>query len=176
MAKIYIFSEKNKKPNLSMRLDFLKNGIDVDTSQNRKHGKVGMTYEEENEKEESLPVEESNLNLKELKKYDGIKFNSFKYFGDCISTVYKDHIWDTQEMSDWIYNNCKIIDTKEVIDKIDNGYRKLPLKLKKSIEKLKKEGKIDDKSEIVCALDDYQKIMFVYVTALDIHFFFDCKK
>ena len=37
-------------------------------------------------------------------------------------------------------------------------------------------NQLNDLNEIVCALDDYQKIMFIYVLSLDTHFFFDCKK
>ena len=36
-------------------------------------------------------------------------------------------------------------------------------------------GVLNNLEKIVCAIDDYQRIMFIYVTDLDKHFFFDCE-
>ena len=59
---------------------------------------------------------------------------------------------------------------------MEYGDRVFPKKAQKIIDKLTKQNKLEDTSEIVCALDDYQKIMFIYLSEIDTHFFFDCEK
>ena len=118
---------------------------------------------------ESLLIEKLNLEdvpeetaLVNPKEYDGEPiYRQYEYFGDCKNTVDKDHMWDATQMSNWI-NTCGIVEPSIVLDKITNGDRNFPKKAQKIIDKLSKENKLEDTSEIVCALDDYQKIMFIY--------------
>lgn len=132
---------------------------------------------------ESYLIEKLNLKdissdsaLESPEEYEGIpSYKEYKYFGDCRNTVDKDHMWDATQMSNWINNNCKVTSIENVLDKIKDGDRKIPKTLLNEIDKLKSNNKLNDLSEIVCALDDYQKIMFIYLTKTDIHYFFDCK-
>ena len=132
---------------------------------------------------ESLLIEKLNLEdvpeesaIQNPKEYDGKPiYKQYKYFGDCKNTVDKDHMWDATQMSNWI-NTCGIVEPSIVLDKITNGDRVFPKKAQKIIDKLSKQNKLEDTSEIVCALDDYQKIMFIYLSEIDTHFFFDCEK
>jgi hypothetical protein len=82
-------------------------------------------------------------------------------------------MWDATQMGQFI-STCKVIDINQVLDKLYNGDRVIPKILLSTIESLRMENKLDDKSEIVCAFDDYQKIMFIYLSKTDIHYFFDC--
>lgn len=121
-----------------------------------------------------IPVE-SSLNIDDLKEYKGRPvYKKYEYFGDCKNTVDKDHMWDANQMSDWIYNKCSLLDINYVIYRITNGERRIPIKLLECIDKLMKRNLLDDVSKIVCGIDDYQKIMFIYVTETDTHYFFDC--
>ena len=132
---------------------------------------------------ESLLIEKLNLEdvpeesaIQNPKEYEGEPiYKQYKYFGDCKNTVDKDHMWDATQMSNWI-NTCGIVEPSIVLDKITNGDRIFPKKAQKIIDKLTKQNKLEDTSEIVCALDDYQKIMFIYLSEIDTHFFFDCEK
>ena len=109
--------------------------------------------------------------------YEGIPpYKKYKYFGDCKNTVNKDHMWDATQMANWINNYCKVTEVSNVIDKLENGDRKMPMKAINIIDKLQHYNKLDDTSEIVCALDDHQKIMFIYLSETDTHYFFDCKR
>ena len=54
------------------------------------------------------------------------------------------------------------------------GDRKLPKKLTNHIDKLKQKNQLFNLEEIVFAINDYQRILFVYISKFDIHFFFDC--
>jgi hypothetical protein len=122
---------------------------------------------------EDIPTDSA---LEEPEEYDGIPpYRYYPYFGNCVNTVNSDHMWDATQMTQWIAT-CKVTDINNVLDKIKDGDRKLPKTFLKKIEKLKNTNKLDDLSEIVCGLDDYQKIMFIYISDLDMHFFFDCKK
>lgn len=123
----------------------------------------------------SIP-EDTSLNLEDTKEYDGIpKYSSYRYFGDCRNTINVDHMWDTTQMSNWIHDSCKVISPILVIDKIQDGDRKIPKKALKIIDKLKKDNELENTAKIVCALDDHQKIMFIYLLETDIHYFFDCE-
>ena len=123
----------------------------------------------------SIP-EDSSLNLEDIQEYDGIpKYSSYRYFGDCKNTINIDHMWDTTQMSNWIHSSCKVISPIEVLDKISDGDRKIPKKALRIIDKLKKNNELENTTEIVCALDDHQKIMFIYLSETDIHYFFDCE-
>lgn len=132
---------------------------------------------------ESLLIEKLNLEdvpeesaIQNPKEYDGEPpYRRYEYFGDCKNTVDKDHMWDAIQMTNWI-NKCGIVEPSIVLDKITNGDRVFPKKAQKIIDKLSKQNKLEDTSEIVCALDDYQKIMFIYLSEIDTHFFFDCEK
>lgn len=103
-----------------------------------------------------------------------LRFNVFKYFGNCINTVDIDHMWDATEMHNFI-QSCKIVETKNIINNLVNGDRKIPKQFINAIKKLQLNNDIDDQSEIVSAINEYQKILVIYITSLDIHFFFDCK-
>ena len=121
--------------------------------------------------------EDSGLNIGNIQQYAGVpEYSYYSYFGDCKNTVDKDHMWDASQMSLWIYNNCKVADINMVLDKIQDGDRHIPAIFNKTIQKLNRENKINNLKEIVCAMDDYQKIMFIYITSLDTHYFFDCKR
>lgn len=124
---------------------------------------------------ESIP-EESALNIDDVKQYDGVPpYSVYKYFGDCKNTVDVDRMWNATEMSQWIYNKCEVVNPLLLIDKIEDGDRKIPKNALKLIENLKENEQLEDTSEIVCAMDDYQKIMFIYLSEFDMHYFFDCK-
>lgn len=69
---------------------------------------------------------------------------------------------------------CEIIPINNVINLLFNGDDNLPTNFLKEIEKLKRDNKLEDLSEICAGIDEYQKIMFIYITSLDYHFFFDC--
>lgn len=123
------------------------------------------------------------LNLKDISVDSGIEnpteykgnpiYSHYKYFGDCKNTVDKDHIWDATQMTNWL-NTCKIIDPKLVIDKLENGDRNIPKNILQKLMNLSND--LEDTSKIVCGIDDYQKIMFIYLSETDTHYFFDCKK
>lgn len=120
--------------------------------------------------------EDSGLNVDNIQQYAGVpQYNSYCYFGDCKNTVVKDHMWDASQMGQWIYNNCKVVDINMVLDKLQDGDRPIPTIFNNTIQKLKKENRLNNLKDIICAMDDYQKIMFIYITSLDTHYFFDCK-
>ena len=122
----------------------------------------------------NIPTDSS---LEHPEMYDGIPpYRSYKYFGDCKNTVDKDHMWDATQMTNWINDKCKVTEVTNILDNIQDGDRKIPKKALKIIDSLKSKNKLDDTSEIVCALDDHQKIMFIYLSETDTHYFFDCKK
>lgn len=109
--------------------------------------------------------------------YAGIPpYTRYEYFGDCRNTVDVDHIWTASQMSYWICNDTHPVNIEYVLDKLYGGDRKIPKTLLNNINKLKLKNKINDLGEIVCALDDHQKIMFIYLSKTDIHYFFDCFK
>ena len=121
-----------------------------------------------------VPIDSS---LEKPKMYEGtLIYKKYRYFGDCKNTVDKDHMWDATQMSNWINDYCKIVEPQIILDKIEDGDRKFPKKAQKIIDKLRQENKLEDTSEIVCALDDHQKIMFIYLSETDTHYFFDCKR
>lgn len=121
----------------------------------------------------NIPEESAIDNPKEYKGEP--VYSKYEYFGDCKNTVDKDHMWDATQMANWI-NTCGIIEPSIVLDKITDGQRKFPKNAQKIIDSLYKENKLEDTSKIVCALDDYQKIMFIYLSETDTHYFFDCEK
>lgn len=101
--------------------------------------------------------------------YEGTpRYSKYLYFGNCVNTVNSDHMWDATQMSNWL-NTCKMLDIDLVIDKIANGDRPIPQELTKNLKDK------DDLSKVCCGIDDHQKIMFIYVTKTDKHYFFDCK-
>jgi hypothetical protein len=153
--------------------------MDVAKIVKRRINEAGNYYNQHNLKEnfdvESIP-EESALNIDDVKQYDGVPpYSVYKYFGDCKNTVDVDGMWNATEMSHWIYNKCEVVNPLLIIDKIEDGDRKIPKNALKLIEKLRKNEQLEDTSEIVCAMDDYQKIMFIYLSEFDTHYFFDCK-
>ncbi len=72
--------------------------------------------------------------------------------------------------------SCGLIPGIDILDRISDGDRKIAVKFKKTIEKLKKDNKLDDLSEIVCGRESYQKIMFIYLSETDTNYFFDCER
>ena len=122
----------------------------------------------------NVPVDSS---LEKPEMYDGTPiYNKYKYFGDCKNTVDKDHMWDATQMANWINDYCKVIEPQVILNKIEDGDRKFPKKAQKIIDKLRQENNLEDTNKIVCALDDHQKIMFIYLSETDTHYFFDCKR
>ena len=90
------------------------------------------------------------------------------YFGNCINTVPK--IWDATQMS-YVLLTSKVLNTREVLNSIKDGDKPLPKKLLLWLQR--NPDKLDDKSEIVCGVNEHQRIAFIYITDLDIHYFFD---
>lgn len=129
--------------------------------------------------------ESDSINLKNIPIDAGLEnptlynkkllYKTYKYFGDCKNTVDVDNMWDATVMSNFI-NTCEIINPTYVIDLLENGDRKIPKKFIKIINELKSNNSLTDTSQITCGLNDYQKIMFIYLTKTDTHYFFDCKK
>lgn len=76
-------------------------------------------------------------------------------------------------MSNFI-NTCKVIEPQFVTDKLIDGDRSIPKTARRIINALEQTHRLNETSEIVCALDDYQKIMFIYLSETDTHYFFDC--
>ena len=132
--------------------------------------KLSLYIKESNELS-NIPVD---CGLENPMYYDkDIKYSKFLYFGDCTNTA---KIWDATQMAGFV-NSCNVINNQSsILDMINDGDKKIPKKFIKVIDKLKSENKIDDLSEIVIGLNDYQRILFIYLSDLDIHFFFDCKK
>lgn len=98
-------------------------------------------------------------------------YNSYRYFGNCVNTL--NIFGDATTMSNFI-NNCTIINTKDIIYKIKDGDRRLPKELINEINNLLENEYINNQSLIVSGVDTYQKILFVYLTKTDKHYFFDC--
>lgn len=100
-----------------------------------------------------------------------IIYNSFEYFGNCVNA------WkifgDVTTMGNFI-NSCSIVNTNEVIGKIKNGDKSIPRELFTTINKLVASNQINDRNLICSGINDYQKIMFIYLTNTDKHYFFDC--
>ena len=119
--------------------------------------------------------EDSSIDIENVKGYSGINFSLYKYFGDCKNTVDKDKMWDATQMSNWI-KKCGLISVENVLGKLNNGDRKIPAKFNKIVNTLKANNKLNDLSEICCGMDNYQKMMFIYLTETDTHYFFDCKR
>jgi hypothetical protein len=115
------------------------------------------------------PVDSGLARNAQRKSYD---FTSLRYFGDCRNTVDIDHMWDATQMSGVLLES-KIVDFKDVESLLEDGDRKVPSKLKRWL--LKNPDKVNDESELVCGFNEYQGIFFIYVSELDIHFFFDAK-
>ena len=102
------------------------------------------------------------------------QYDCYAYFGNC-ATVYKSVFGDGTIMCRFI-NDCTIIKTKYVVDKLVEGDKPLPKLLVKNIEKLKASNELNNRDKIVVGIDEYQAIMFVYLTKTDKHYFFDCIK
>lgn len=98
--------------------------------------------------------------------------SSFQYFGNCINTVDTDKMWDATEMSGVLLQS-DLLPTRQMVKKIRSGDRSLPSRLTRWIKK--NQDKLDDMHEIVCGLNEYQKIAFIYITDQDMHYFFDAE-
>ena len=59
-----------------------------------------------------------------------------------------------------------------IVDK--DGDRRLPKELINEINNILENEYINNQSLIVSGVDTYQKILFVYLTKTDKHYFFDC--
>lgn len=93
------------------------------------------------------------------------------YFGNCINSV-QSVFGDATTMAYFI-SCCKVIPTNNILPIIHDGEKPLPKKLMNWIKT--HQDKLEDDSEIVCGIDLHQKIAFIYITDLDIHYFFDVK-
>lgn len=118
------------------------------------------------------PPIDSGMNI-ENGFYQGPHFSKFLYFGDCRNTVDVDRMWNATQMLNWL-GSTKIIKASEVVNKIQGGDRKIPSSLKRCISSLVKSGELDNLDEISCGIDSYQKILAIYCSNTDIHYFFDC--
>ena len=92
------------------------------------------------------------------------------YFGNCKDTVDIDGMWDANEMSQ-VLMSSDLLPTSSTVKAIQDGDRNIPSDLKSWTNK--NQDKLDDVSEIVCGINTYQHIAFIYVSELDTHFFFD---
>lgn len=133
---------------------------------------INYIHEAFNSELNNIPEE---CGIDKPKCYDkDVPFKFFEYFGDCRNT---EKVWDANQMSGFI-NTCSVItDQSEIlriISKMVGGDRKLPKKLTNHIDKLKQKNELFNLEEIVFGINDYQRILFVYISAFDIHFFFDC--
>ena len=102
-------------------------------------------------------------------------FKQLKYFGDCKNTVDIDKMWDATQMAG-VLNQSSIIKMSDLIQAkiiFENGDRKIPQKLKNWFKL--NDNKLNDENQIVCGINERQKIFFIYITDLDTHFFFDAK-
>ena len=89
--------------------------------------------------------DDTSLDIDNIKEYKGTpKYKLYKYFGDCKNTVDVDHMWDATQMSNWIYDRCEVISPILILDKIQDGDRKIPKKALKIIDKLKSQNKLED--------------------------------
>lgn len=112
--------------------------------------------------ENIIPIESGVINKD---KYQGnLADKEFYYFGDCKNTVDVDKMWNATQMSNFL-ENSQLINPKHVINKLHNGDRIMPKPLLKAIN--------NPKMQIVCGINEYQKIMFIYLTDNDTHYFFD---
>lgn len=129
------------------------------------------TYIIESNKLSNIPID---CGIDEPKYYENdIMFSTYKYFGNCKNTS---KIWDATQMAGFV-NSCKVIkDIDNILDNIQNGDKSIPKQFTNAIDKIKGQNKLNDLSEIVFAINDYQRILFIYISELDIHFFFDCKR
>ena len=100
--------------------------------------------------------------------YNGKYFTNFYYFGDCVNTVPK--IWDATQMAGFC-SKCNLYDINLVLNNIKDGDKKIP----KTLINYLNSKDVNNIEDIVCAINEYQGIMFIYVSNLDKHFFFDCK-
>lgn len=125
--------------------------------------------------DEQLEMIPEDSGMKEKPEiYSGVDYNYYPYFGDCRNTVDKDHMWDASQMSYFIYG-CKLINVNRVVGTICNGDRKIPKILLNHLQLLKNQNKLNNLSEVCAGIDTYQRIMFIYLSSTDIHYFFDCK-
>lgn len=117
---------------------------------------------------EAFFIEDDSDN--KIEAYKGVKFQKFYYFGNCVNTV--PSVWDATQMSNFV-STCSLYDINDVLGNIYGGDKALPKRFLKALEKIEDKN---DLSQVVCACDERQRIMFIYISSLDIHFFFDCKK
>ena len=105
------------------------------------------------------------------------EYRQYEYFGDCINTVDVDEMWNATQMAQVIRESEVLDDITWVLPKLINGDRKIPGKLKQKLydlQRFKNLNQIHDMEEIVAAINEEQKILVIYVSDFDTHFFFDC--
>lgn len=112
------------------------------------------------------PTEECCLNI-ENGWYQGPISKTFSYFGDCKNTVDKDKMWDTTQMF-YVINEAQLIPVKDVLGYIKDGDRKIPSIFKRELKK----ANLDDLTSVSEAINVYQRILIIYLSDIDIHFFF----
>lgn len=111
------------------------------------------------------------------KTYDKpIPYSSFKYFGKCNdSNVVNNIFGDATSMWNFICS-CEIADMDEIACNVNitDGDKKLVKSFISNYNRIKEYGDLYDYNQIVCGINDYQKIAFIYIAETDIHYFFDC--
>ena len=86
-------------------------------------------------------------------------------------------MWNATQMAQVIRESQVLDDITWVLPKLINGDRKIPGKLKQKLydlQRFKNLNQIHDMEEIVAAINEEQKILVIYVSDFDTHFFFDC--
>lgn len=91
-------------------------------------------------------------------------YSKFLYFGDCRNTVDKDNLWDATQMAG-VIRDSSFYDLKNVVNKIHNGQRKIPKILLSRLSR----------GDVVCGINVRQRILWIYDSQTDIHYFFDVK-
>lgn len=119
--------------------------------------------------EDNQPTEESCMNI-ENGWYQGLIPQSFPYFGDCKNTVDKDKMWDATQMFH-VINEALLVPVKDVLGNLEDGDRKIPSIFKREIKK----ANLDDLTSVSAAINVYQRILIIYLSNIDTHFFFDVK-
>lgn len=129
---------------------------------------ISETLEQSNNYIEEIPTDCGNFTT----VFGGsVPYKNFEYFGDCVNSV--NIFGDATTMAQFV-NSCQIVNPSEVINKISSGDRKLPKELITNLNKINKSNETQNPQTIVCGLSTYQKIMWIYLSATDKHYFFDC--
>lgn len=128
----------------------------------------------ENVQHSEIPLD-SGVDENTVERYTGKDLIKAEYFGDCRNTVDIDKMWDANQMASFI-STCELYPVEKFLDIAADGDRRIPKPFTRNIERLKRENKLNDVSEVICAVDNKEQyIGFIYLTDTDIHYFFDIK-